>query len=169
MRRSEGRILTTHAGSLPRPPALVEALTRLNRREAVDRAEFAAMVDDAVSDVVRRQVEVGVDIGNDGEQGRESFFTYVQHRMSGFGGQGDAPRQWRDVDDFPGFSAIRRAQRSANPQVTLTRPPKAVGEVRYLDDAAVAADCERLRRPAAADPRLAGPPAPPAEDSSRRS
>ena len=96
----------------PARPALVEALTRFNRREAVDPAELDAMVDAAVTDVVRRQVEAGVDVGNDGEQGRESFFTYVQHRMSGFGGQGDAPRQWRDVDDFPGFAAIRRAQRS---------------------------------------------------------
>ena len=94
MRRSDERILTTHAGSLPRPPALVEALTRLNRHEAVDATELDAMVDAAVTDVVRRQVEAGVDIGNDGEQGRESFFTYVQHRMSGFGGQGDAPRPW---------------------------------------------------------------------------
>jgi 5-methyltetrahydropteroyltriglutamate--homocysteine methyltransferase len=144
--RSNGRILTTHAGSLPRPPALVELLTHLNRGEPVDRAALDAQVEAAVPDIVARQLAVGIDVGNDGEQARESFFTYVQHRMAGFGGAGDAPRIWKDVADFPGFTEIRRAQRSATPQVTLTRPPKAIAEVRSLGRAAVDADCERFAR-----------------------
>jgi 5-methyltetrahydropteroyltriglutamate--homocysteine methyltransferase len=144
--RSNGRILTTHAGSLPRPPGLVELLTKLNRGEAFDRAALDAQVEAAVPEVVARQLDVGIDVGNDGEQGRESFFTYVQHRMSGFGGAGEVPRVWKDVADFPGFAEVRRAQRSAHPQVTLTRPPKAVGDVRSLGPGPVEADCQRFDR-----------------------
>ncbi len=144
MLRSDGRILTTHAGSLPRPAELVDLLTRANRREPVESAELQRAIETAVPEVVRRQADVGIDIANDGEQARESFFTYVQHRMTGFGGAGDEPRLWQDVADFPGFGAIRRAQRSSHPQVSLLRPPQGIGEVRYVDDGALAAECERL-------------------------
>ena len=144
MQRSDGRILTTHAGSLPRPPELVALLKGLSQRERVDQGALDAAVVAATAAVVAKQREVGIDVGNDGEQGRESFFTYVQHRMSGFGEGGEEPRLWQDVADFPGFSEIRRAQRSNTPQVTLTRPPRAVGEVRYLDTAAIDEELARF-------------------------
>ena len=86
MRRSERRILTTHAGSLPRTPELIALLVRRSRREPVDPVELERAIRDSTRRVVARQLAAGVDIGNDGEQARESFFTYVQHRMSGFGG-----------------------------------------------------------------------------------
>src|SRR5207253_4155653 len=85
MQRSERYILTTHAGSLPRPPGLVDMYVRLSRREPVDAAALAAAVDESTQQVVRKQLEAGIDVGNDGEQARESFFTYVQHRISGLG------------------------------------------------------------------------------------
>jgi 5-methyltetrahydropteroyltriglutamate--homocysteine methyltransferase len=97
-----------------------------------------------VPDVVARQLDAGIDIGNDGEQGRESFVTYVQHRMSGFGAGHSEPRTWKDIADFPGFAEIRRAQRSSHPQVTLTRPPVAIGPVHYLDTDAIDTECLRL-------------------------
>jgi 5-methyltetrahydropteroyltriglutamate--homocysteine methyltransferase len=152
VQRSEQRILTTHAGSLPRPAALTELLTHVNRRETVDHEALDAAVALAVPDVVARQLEVGIDIGNDGEQGRESFVTYVQHRMTGFGEADGEPRMWKDIADFPGFAEIRRAQRSSRPQVTLTRPPKAVADVHYLDTDAVDAECLRLAAAVAAVP-----------------
>jgi 5-methyltetrahydropteroyltriglutamate--homocysteine methyltransferase len=68
--------------------------------------------------------------------------------MSGFGGAGDQPRIWQDIADFPGFAEIRRQQRTSHPQVNLVRPPKAVGDVRYLDKGAVEADCQRLTKAA---------------------
>jgi len=77
MQRSEKRILTTHAGSLPRPAALVEMMVRKSRREPVDAAAFAATVERATQRAIARQLEVGIDVGNNGEQPRESFFTYV--------------------------------------------------------------------------------------------
>ena len=87
MQHSEKRILTTHAGSLPRPRELAEMFGRLSRHEPVDAAAMEQAVHDATRRVVRMQAECGIDVGNNGEQSRESFFTYVQHRMSGFGGQ----------------------------------------------------------------------------------
>jgi len=141
---SDDRILTTHAGSLPRPADLTALLARLSRRQPVDSEALARLVGESVTAVVARQVEVGIDVGNDGEQGRESFFTYVQHRMSGFGGAGEVARVWKDVADFPGFIEMRRAQRGGHERVTLIRPPMAVGEVRYLDPAAIDAECDTL-------------------------
>jgi len=153
---SQNRILTTHAGSLPRPPALAAVLARLSRHEEIDSEALAQLVETSVADVVAHQLEVGIDVGNDGEQGRESFLTYVQHRMSGFGGAGEVPRVWRDVADFPGFIEMRRAQRSSHERVTLVRPPMAVGEVRYLDTAAIDAECDRLTAAAGAAGAAAG-------------
>ncbi|HTL85492.1 MAG TPA: hypothetical protein VL856_09930, partial [Acidimicrobiia bacterium] len=77
------RILTTHAGSLPRPRALAELHGRRSKGEPVDPAELRAAVETATAACIAAQVEAGIDVGNDGEQARESFFTYVQHRMTG--------------------------------------------------------------------------------------
>ena len=97
------RILTTHAGSLPRPARLVELFALLSRGEAIDTAELDALIDGAVAEVIAHQHGAGIDIGNDGEQARESFFTYVQHRMSGFEPGGARNRVFRDIWDFPGL------------------------------------------------------------------
>ena len=105
MQRSESRILTTHTGSLPRPKALVELQLRKNRGETVDAGVLAASVAQATRRAVERQLECGVDIGNDGEQPRESFFTYVQYRMSGFGGAGQRPPA-QDVARYPTFTEL---------------------------------------------------------------
>ena len=85
------RILTTHAGSLPRPKALTALYVRRSRGEAIDAAELARLGREATALAVERQLDVGIDIGNDGEQQRESFFTHVQHRMTGFGGSSQRP------------------------------------------------------------------------------
>src|SRR5439155_21031135 len=86
MKRSEDRILTTHVGSLPRPPALRDLLVRQDRGETVDPAALAREAEAAVRHVVRKQVEAGIDVGNDGEQPRVGFSTYPARRMKGFGG-----------------------------------------------------------------------------------
>ncbi len=77
MLRSETRILTTHAGSLPRPPELVELFVRQSHGETVALAVLDAAVCEATRRVVAKQIEAGIDIGCDGEQARESFFTLV--------------------------------------------------------------------------------------------
>jgi 5-methyltetrahydropteroyltriglutamate--homocysteine methyltransferase len=84
MKRSTDRILTTHAGSLPRPDDLLEMIVAKSAGKAVDEAKFAARVARAVSEVVRQQVEAGIDIVADGEMGKASFLTYVADRLGGF-------------------------------------------------------------------------------------
>jgi len=81
----EKRILTTHAGSLPRPRSLDEMHGRRSRGEPLDEAEFKDAIERATAAVIKAQLEAGIDIGNDGEAARESFFTYLRHRMTGFG------------------------------------------------------------------------------------
>src|SRR5258705_6630085 len=81
VRTSENRILTTHSGSLPRPAGLAELHGRRSRGEAVDPEELRDAVERATATAIAGQAAAGLDIGNDAEQARESFFTYVQHRM----------------------------------------------------------------------------------------
>jgi 5-methyltetrahydropteroyltriglutamate--homocysteine methyltransferase len=109
MLAGESRILTTHAGSLPRPKALVEMFARLSRREPVDASELHRAIEEATRRAIDRQLAAGIDVGNDGEQPRESFFTYVQHRMSGFGGQSQRPIM-RDIVEYPSFAEWKKLE-----------------------------------------------------------
>ena len=143
---NESRILTTHAGSLPRPPELAMLFARAYRGESVDGEELEQRTATAADDVIAKQLEVGIDIGNDGEQARESFFTYVQHRMSGFGGAGDHRRVFQDVAQFPDYAEKRRQQQAPVGRVNLMKPPQAIGEIAYLDTAAIDVECQRVSR-----------------------
>jgi len=96
MRRSEERILTTHTGSLPRPPELTQLYVRQARGESVDAAEIEKLGQAALRGIVKKQAEARVDIGNNGEQQRDGFFLHIRHRMSGFGGSWQRrTRAWR--------------------------------------------------------------------------
>jgi 5-methyltetrahydropteroyltriglutamate--homocysteine methyltransferase len=141
MRWSEERILTTHAGSLPRPPELVRLYARRAKGEAVDAGEIETAAHEALSWVVPKQIEAGVDVGNNGEQQREGFFLYVQHRMSGFGGSWQR-RQRGDAARYPVFERMVQEQQAGRTAVSNMHPPKAIGAVRYLDPAAVHAECD---------------------------
>ncbi len=141
MRRSEERILTTHAGSLPRPPELVQLYVRRAQGEAVDPAELATAGRDALRQVVAKQLDAGIDVGNNGEQQRESFFLHVRHRMSGFGGSWQR-RQRGDAARYPIFERMMQQQLAARTAVSNMHPPQAIGAVRYLDPAAVHVECD---------------------------
>ena len=151
MQRSESRILTTHAGSLPRPRALVDDFVRASRGEAVDAEERAREIDAATERVVERQHACGIDVGNDGEQGRESFFTYVRDRMSGFGGQTQRPLM-RDLALHPDFLALMLPH-YARGSVSLMSAPRAIGPVEYQDRAPLEADLGRFARIEAQQPQ----------------
>ena len=102
MKLSTERILTTHVGSLPRPQEVVDVLFAQDRDETLDAAQFDATVRRAVAEVVRLQVESGVDVVSDGEMGKISYSTYIRHRLTGF--EGDSPRPTpQDLDDFPDY------------------------------------------------------------------
>lgn len=150
MHRSEQRIMTTHSGSLPRPKDLVEMQVRLSRREPVDRPALEAAIEWSTRHVIAKQLEAGIDIGNDGEQARESFFTYVQHRMSGFGGQSVRPIM-KDIIQYPSFFELKLPDFSRT-MVSLINAPKAIGDVRYVDRSALEKECGDFRRIAGEQP-----------------
>ncbi len=139
MLTTDDRFVVTHAGSLPRPAALAALHGRRSRGEPVDPAELQTAIEAATADVVARQVAAGIDVGNDGEQSRESFFTYVQHRMTGFGGSSRRPLM-RDLAEHRDFLelALPRRQRM---QVDLMHAPAAVGPVAYGDTTELDAEC----------------------------
>jgi len=140
MQRSETRILTSHTGSLPRPQSLVRLYIAKARGESVD-AELAAAGHAALEEVVRKQRDAGIDIGNNGEQQREAFFLYVRSRMSGFGGAWTRPSRG-DVERYPAFkAALARDQQHAQQVSSRDDVPMAVGEVHYVDRAAVETEC----------------------------
>jgi len=129
LKRSDTRILSTHAGSLPRPAALVELQLRASRGEPVDPEALALASAEATRRAVAKQLDCGIDVGNDGEQPRESFVTYVRYRLSGFSGESRRPPV-KDIAAYPGFRALMQSQGRVS---LLTAPPRATGEVRYVD------------------------------------
>src|SRR4029453_2627018 len=139
MHRSNNRILTTHVGSLPRPPALRDLLIRYERGESIDRAEFRRQIEAAVRRVVVEELGVGIDIGNNGEQPRVGFQTYVAGRMQGFGGASARPTSM-DVRAFPDYGAMLRARRSQTTKID--NAPQALAEVHYTDLSEAAQECE---------------------------
>src|SRR6202165_4169354 len=140
MRRSEDRILTTHTGSLPRPPELTRLYVRRARGESVDAVELDKLGQAALRGVVQKQTEAGTDIGNNGEQQREGFFLHIRHRMSGFGGSWQR-RTRADALRYPAFKQMMEQQLAAKEAVSNMGPPKAIGEIRYLGTEAIEAEC----------------------------
>ncbi|HEY6599904.1 MAG TPA: hypothetical protein VIZ30_11345 [Pseudomonadales bacterium] len=137
------RILTTHAGSLPRPPDLAALHARCFAGHAVDASEIARQSVAATAAVVRRQCEIGIDFVNNGEVGRESFFTYLQHRMTGFSGVSRRPPM-RDMVKYPHFLEYLRRTAFVGDGVSLGRPPQATGPIVYADTTAIDAECNEL-------------------------
>ena len=112
MKRSTERILTTHVGSLARADSLIPLLRLRETGQPYDREELARLVHEAVTDVVRKQVEAGIDIVTDGEQSKASFFGYIVERFNGFerkpappGQEGNPRGASREYRDFPDYYA----------------------------------------------------------------
>ena len=143
MLTSESRILVTHAGSLPRPKALAELHGRRSRGEVVDDGELTAAIAEATAASIAAQRDVGIDIGNDGEQARESFVTYVQHRMTGFGDSSHRALM-RDLADHPDYLELA-APRYARMKVNLMAAPAAIAPIEYKDTKEIAAECALAR------------------------
>jgi 5-methyltetrahydropteroyltriglutamate--homocysteine methyltransferase len=136
------RIRTTHTGSLPRPPELEAMIVARDAGE--ETPGFDGQVVAAVDQAVRRQTEVGIDVVNDGEQGKPGYSTYVQDRLTGFEGEslgfGDLP-ELRDYPDYgPHMAGLM--------QTIHIKTPACTGPVRLKDPGAVKHDVERLLRAA---------------------
>ena len=111
------RILTTHVGSLPRPADLL-ALLRQNYAAGAAASALDARARSAVEDVVRAQMATGLDIVNDGEQGRTDYSTYIKDRLTGFEGEHADQVMGADLKEFPEFAARRRASVFRRPTCT---------------------------------------------------
>jgi 5-methyltetrahydropteroyltriglutamate--homocysteine methyltransferase len=141
MRVSSERILTTHVGSLPRSQAVTDVLFARERGEIADRREAAAVIGAAVTDIVRRQVETGIDVVSDGETNKISYATYIADRFAGFGG--DTPREpGQDLVEFPRFMA----KLAASGATAKYRRPRCVGEIALKDSRPLETDLANFRR-----------------------
>ncbi|HEY1504469.1 MAG TPA: cobalamin-independent methionine synthase II family protein [Stellaceae bacterium] len=148
MQRNTDRILTTHVGSLPRPPDVVEQLKRRDRDEAIDPAEFDRVIARAVDDVVAKQVAVGIDIINDGEASKASYATYIQQRLTGFG---EVDKSKWPVEKSPDRAAFPEyyARPGATSGPESRRLLACVGPVAVKDRSLVEQDIKHLKAAAA--------------------
>lgn len=145
MHRSFNRILTTHTGSLPRPQALTRLHARRARGQLVDPAELIAAAHAAVAAIVPRQIAAGIDIPNNGEQGRESFVLYLRDRLTGLGGESQRSG-WQDVDAYPEFKAELQAANVGREAASMTAHlPAAIGPVAYVGTTAMDAECAEFQ------------------------
>ena len=145
MKHSTDRILTTHVGSLPRSQAVTDVLFARERGDVSDVPAAAAVIANAVSEVVRRQVAVGVDVASDGEMSKISYATYIAERLAGFGG--DTPREpGQDLVEFPGLLK-KLADRGSTAKY---RRPRCIGEISVKNLEPLRADIKNLQAAAAA-------------------
>jgi len=141
MTLSSNRILTTHVGSLPRNETLSRLLIDREEGEPVGEQQLADEMDRAVRHVIAKQAEAGIDIGNDGEQQRVGFQTYVPRRMSGFAGESKR-RMGRDFEAFPSLIADF-ARRFPN-RSRMNNAPEAQAEIHYLDSSPIQQEIARF-------------------------
>src|SRR5262249_9211755 len=128
MKRSIDRILTAHVGSVPRPADLLDVVQAKEEGKPVDAKAHAARLRDAVAEVVRKQIDLGIDIIDDGEYGKPSFVSYVNERLGGFEFDREARQSpWagsREAQSFPEFygdgHVAARPPRPAGPPARTT-------------------------------------------------
>jgi 5-methyltetrahydropteroyltriglutamate--homocysteine methyltransferase len=137
---SINRILTTHVGSLPRNQAVVDLLFKREQGEPYDGAEFDRMMAEAVSDTVRTQVDLGIDIVSDGETSKIGYATYIENRLTGF--EGDNPRQIAlDLQDYPDF----RARMAVFAGKQSFKRQSCVGPIKFIGHSDLEKDIARFR------------------------
>ena len=132
MKRSSHRILTTHAGSLVRPPEITEAMIRSHLGEPVEEDTFATELRRSVADVVHRQTQIGIDVIDDGEFGKSSWINYLADRIDGLtriprerSPERNYSRSWPDQDRFGDF------YRAYDRYETLQWLPETPSKARY--------------------------------------
>ena len=145
MKASSDRILVTHVGSLPRSQAVTDVLFARDRGETAAAAAGSATISEAVREVVRRQVEAGVDVVSDGEMSKITYATYIKDRITGFAG--DTPREpGQDLVEFP-----RILKRLAETGATAKyQRPRCVGEIRVHSLQPAQTDVQNMKAATAA-------------------
>ena len=140
MKRSTNRILTTHTGSLPRPADLDQMMFDREEGAGLDSQAFATRVRQVVAETVRKQVDSGVDVVNDGEVGKVGYSTYVKDRLSGFGGEA-TPLISRELLEFP--EVVRHLMES--PAMAHMKLPACNGPISVRDKDAVQRDIDTFK------------------------
>ena len=147
MNKSTDRILTTHCGSMPRPSDLLDMMKLKSNGEPYDREAYAGRVRSAVAENVRRQVECGIDIPTDGEQGKTGFHSYVSERLAGFESRPGA-RQTQFADEqaaFPEYYEEYFARAMTGGAVASMVPVVCTGPVTYIGQEALQRDIDNLK------------------------
>ena len=140
MERSVDRFLTTHTGSLPRPPDLVDMMFAKEEGVPVEAAALARRIRGAVAEIVQKQLASGVDIVNDGEMSKPSYATYIKDRLEGFGGTGNT-YVYQDLVGFPDLA--RRV--FGDPGRSRRKSPACNAAINVRDETAVHNDVENLK------------------------
>lgn len=146
MKRSDQRILTTHCGSLARPRDLLDLMRARAAGDSLPEGAFDARVRSAVTESARQQVACGLDVVNDGEQGRRGFYHYVRERLTGLEPQQTSRRQWtQEVNAFPEYYQEYFARAMTGGAVSPVPPMGCVGPVTYVGHAALQRDIANLK------------------------
>src|SRR5262249_16765990 len=149
MKRSTERILTTHCGSLARPKDLLDLMKAKVNSESYDQGAYAQRTRSAVAEIVRKQVDNGIDVGSDGEQGKPGFFAYVRERPAGFetkGAERGARKEWAaEVTAFPEYYEQYFSRRMMGGSIVRRVPMVCTGPVSYRGQEAIRKDVENLK------------------------
>jgi 5-methyltetrahydropteroyltriglutamate--homocysteine methyltransferase len=138
MQRSTDRIITSHVGSLVRPPDMLDMLRARSHGQPYDKGAWDARLREAVTEIVKQQADAGIDVINDGELSKPMFADYIADRLNGYEGENPNPNMFvnhsQRPDPFPGFTAWRASQ----PILTtggIMRRPMCVGPLSWKDRA----------------------------------
>jgi 5-methyltetrahydropteroyltriglutamate--homocysteine methyltransferase len=152
LQQNTDRIQTTHIGSLPRPQRLLDAMKAKYAGQSFDERAYAQTLHDAVGDVVREQVQCGIDIVTDGEFSKPGFFTYVRERLDGFESRPELKLKLfeAEVAAFPEYYQQYFKQAMMGGAIVSLAPVVCVGPVKYRGEKLVQADIANVKAAAAA-------------------
>jgi len=139
---SNDRILTTHTGSLPRPDDLIQIMWAYGDGIPVDETAMNLRIKDAVHEIIKKQIDAGISVVNDGEVSKPSYATYIKDRLSGFGGESPESYFFADLADYPKSNEIV----AANPGRRKRSAPACNGPIEVSDEKAAILDMENLKK-----------------------
>jgi 5-methyltetrahydropteroyltriglutamate--homocysteine methyltransferase len=152
LQQNTDRIQTTHVGSLPRPHRLLDAMKAKYSGQPYDQETYGETLRSAVADVVREQVQCGIDIVTDGEFSKPGFFTYVRERLDGFESRPGAKVKLfqMEVAAFPEYYEQYFKRAMMGGAIVSLAPVVCVGPIRYRGERLVQADIDNVKAAAAA-------------------
>jgi 5-methyltetrahydropteroyltriglutamate--homocysteine methyltransferase len=152
IQQNTDRIQTTHIGSLPRPHDLLDLMKAKLSGQPYDQKKYDELLSKSVSDVVRKQVDCGIDIVTDGEFSKPGFFTYIQERLEGFEARPNQKMKLfqKEVAAFPEYYADYFKRAMMGGAIVTLAPVVCVGPVKYRGEKFVRADIDNVKRAAAA-------------------